>query len=173
MTDNPLGRPTLYTEELATFICAEIASGEKVSDICKAESMPSQRSVYTWLARYPEFSQQYAKAQADRTHAMAEEIMDIADDGRNDWMERNHGDNVGWVANGEALQRSRLRVDTRKWLMSKMQPKKYGDSLNLGNAGDEPFKVVNEIRRTIVDPKPNAGHPDGTSVQAAPETRKT
>jgi hypothetical protein len=156
MADKPAsktGRPTDYTVELATFICSEIASGEKVSDICQAESMPSQRSVYTWLAKYPDFSQQYARAQADRTHAMAEEIMDISDDGRNDWMERNHGDDVAWVTNGEAIQRSRLRVDTRKWLMSKMAPKKYGEKIELGTS-PEGFKVVNEVRRIIVDPKP-------------------
>jgi hypothetical protein len=134
-SSKPVGRPTLYTQELATLICSEIAAGEKVTDICQADSMPSPRSVYQWLAKYPEFSQQYAQAQADRTHAMAEDILAIADDGTNDWMERNHGDDESWVTNGEALQRSRLRVDTRKWLMSKMAPKKYGDKQQVEHSG--------------------------------------
>lgn len=148
------GRPTLYTEELAAFICSEIASGEKVSDICAAETMPSQRSVYTWLAKYPEFSQQYARAQSDRTHAMAEEIIDISDDGRNDWMERNFGEETVWVANGEALQRSRLRVDTRKWLMSKMAPKKYGEKIVQEQTGPDGGAIqhTHKIERLIVDP---------------------
>lgn len=58
---------------------------------------------------------------------MADEIKEISDDGSNDWMERNDGENVAWVANGEHIQRSRLRVDTRKWHLSKALPKIYGD----------------------------------------------
>jgi hypothetical protein len=59
---------------------------------------------------------------------MADDILEIADDGRNDWMEiiSKDGDSVGWRVNGEAVQRSKLRVESRKWLMSKMLPKKYG-----------------------------------------------
>lgn len=68
---------------------------------------------------------------------MAEDIMDISDDGSNDWMERNYGDKVEWITNGEALQRSRLRVDTRKWLMSKLAAKKYGDKLDMTTNGKD------------------------------------
>lgn len=139
----PGGRPTDYSPELAAKICSRIATGEKVSDICLDDSMPSPSSVYLWLTKHPEFSEQYAKAQADRSHVMAEEILDIADDGSNDWMERHHGEDTAWVANGEALQRSRLRVDTRKWLMSKMLPKKYGDKLTYdGTLAIHPLKEV-------------------------------
>lgn len=61
--------------------------------------------------------------------AIAEGLLDISDDARNDWM-RQHGKNdEGWVANGENVHRSRLRVDTRKWLLSKMLPKKFGDKI--------------------------------------------
>ncbi len=65
---------------------------------------------------------------------MAEEIVEIADDGRNDWMEvmSKDGESIGWRLNGEAVQRSRLRVDARKWLMSKLLPKKYGESKDDG-----------------------------------------
>ncbi len=61
---------------------------------------------------------------------MAEEIQDIADDGTNDWMEVNGREVTGWKENGESIQRSKLRVDTRKWLMAKMKPKRYGDAIN-------------------------------------------
>lgn len=135
-----MGRPSDYTPELAAVICSRIASGEKVSDICLEEIMPATSTVYLWLSKHKEFSDQYAQAQSDRTHALAEEIIDIADNGSNDWMERNYGDDEksSWVTNGEALQRSRLRVDTRKWLMSKMAPKKYGDKVAHTGDPDNP-----------------------------------
>lgn len=59
----------------------------------------------------------------------SDEVIDISDDGSNDWMERNHGEDKQstWTINGEHVQRSRLRVDTRKWLLSKLKPERYGD----------------------------------------------
>jgi hypothetical protein len=69
------------------------------------------------------------RAREEQADYFAEEILEIADDATNDWMERRdrEGNNIGWQENGEAMQRSRLRVDARKWLMSKMAPKKYGE----------------------------------------------
>jgi hypothetical protein len=72
----------------------------------------------------------YARAKDDCCYAMAESIVDIADDGSNDWMASNNPKNPGWMVNGEAVQRSRLRVDTRKWLLAKLQPRKYGENSN-------------------------------------------
>lgn len=68
---------------------------------------------------------------------MAEEILDIADDGTNDWMEKKDDEDncIGWRENGEAVQRSKLRVDTRKWLMSKLAPKKYGEKQEIKHSG--------------------------------------
>ena len=68
-----------------------------------------------------------------QTDAIFDENLEIADDGRNDWMERHGDEEAGWVANGEHIQRSRLRIDTRKWMASKLAPKKYGDKLDLNN----------------------------------------
>jgi len=69
--------------------------------------------------------------------AFEDELNEIADDGRNDWMTvtRRDGSEIE-VANNEVLQRSRLRVDTRKWIMSKILPKRYGDKLAVGGADD-------------------------------------
>lgn len=106
-----VGRPTNYTPDIATSICAEIASGRKVSEICEADDMPGERTVYRWLGVHDEFRQQYARAMEQRTEAMAEETLEIADNLLGD------------------PARDRLRVDTRKWLMSKMAPKKYGDKV--------------------------------------------
>lgn len=129
------GRPSDYNPEIAAAICAEIAQGKSLRTICAANDKPAVSTVFMWITRHPEFAEQYTRAKEDQATAMAEEIIDIADDGTNDWMAVNRGGNVAWVANGEALQRSRLRVDTRKWLMSKMVPKKYGERLTQEHEG--------------------------------------
>ena len=81
---------------------------------------------------------------------MAEEILDISDDGTNDWEEREIARGRTIIAlNTEAVQRSKLRVDTRKWLMAKMKPKKYGDTLDLTSGGDKlPAPIYGGISST-------------------------
>jgi hypothetical protein len=77
--------------------------------------------------------------------ALLEQIKDIAHDGRNDWeileADRNHQERV--VLNAEHVQRSRLRVDTLKWIMGKLAPKKYGDKIEVEQTGKT--RVVFEI----------------------------
>lgn len=121
------GRPSSFTQEIADEICERIADGESLRSICGGGAMPNKSTVFRWLGANEIFRDQYARAKEAQAEALADEIVDIADDGQNDWMERNAEDNAGWVANGEALQRSRLRVDARKWIASKLLPKKYGD----------------------------------------------
>lgn len=88
--------------------------------------MPAKSSVFLWLSKDKGFSDQYARAMESRTEVLAEEILEIADESAADFTETEDGKTV---FNGEAVQRSKLRVDTRKWLMSKMAPKKYGDKI--------------------------------------------
>jgi hypothetical protein len=92
------------------------------------------------------FSSQYAQARDTGLDAMADELLEIGDDGSNDWMERHGQDSAGWLANGEHVQRSRLRVDTRKWLLSKMAPKRYGDKLQHTGADGEGPIVIQTVR---------------------------
>jgi hypothetical protein len=107
-----------------------------VREIAALEDMPAQRTIFQWLAKNPEFAQQYTIAHDMRLEAMAEEIIEISDDGRNDWIERQVGENrTETVADHEHINRSRLRVDTRKWLLSKLAPKKYGDKMALTGDG--------------------------------------
>lgn len=132
---NKVGRPTTYTKELADEICEGITLGYSVRTVCNPDPMPAISTFYKWLREHEEFSKQYARACEERTEAMSEDLLDIADDGSNDWMEIHKGDYHGWQVNGEAVQRSKLRADTRKWLMAKMKPKKYGDKLDLTSDG--------------------------------------
>lgn len=131
--DNPKhagGRPTLYSEKLALKICERIINGESLASICRNDAMPCASTVYKWLDEKPEFLDKYAKAKEDQADTLADEMLDIADDGRNDWMARHdsEGNSIGWQVNGEHVQRSRLRLDTRKWIASKLKPKKYGEN---------------------------------------------
>jgi hypothetical protein len=115
--------------------------------------MPCVKTVFNWFDRYPEFLQQYARAKEESADALSDEMLDIADDATNDWMERLGDDEkpVSWAINGEHVQRSRLRIETRKWLASKLKPKKYGDKLALGGADDLPPVQVQEVLIRAVD----------------------
>lgn len=87
-----------------------------------------------WLdGSRPEFSEQYARAREAQADKLAEEALQIADDGRSDTYVDAEGNER---TDTEVIQRSKLRVDTRKWLASKMAPKKYGDKVAIGGAED-------------------------------------
>lgn len=130
------GRPSAFAQALADKICERLASGESLRSICRDEDMPNERTVRRWVYDDVEgFSPQYARARDIGLDSMADELLEIADDGTNDWMERQGKDGESYyVANGEAMGRSRLRVDTRKWLLSKIAPKRYGDSIAVTGA---------------------------------------
>lgn len=142
------GRPSTFTEEVADAICERIVNGESVRAICRDEGTPSMVTVFKWLRDFPSFAKQYALAKEMQAEALADEIIEIADDGTNDWMMVNRGDNEAWVTNGEALQRSRLRVDARKWAASKLLPKKYGDRLVHAGDKEEPMQHVVAVNPT-------------------------
>ncbi len=91
---------------------------------------------------YPEFLEQYTRAKKESADAMAEDILDIADDGSNDLMVIQKWHIEYEVENKEVTNRSKLRVDTRKWLMSKMQPKKYSEKVELLGNGEHPLSIV-------------------------------
>lgn len=131
----PAGRPTLYSPELADEICTQLAEGKSLRSVCKAESMPCVTTVFAWMRLHPEFLKQYARAKEESADYLAEETLEIADDGTNDWIASNDPENAGYRANGEHIARSRLRVDTRKWIASKLKPKKYGEKLDIAHSG--------------------------------------
>lgn len=131
----PGGRPCEYTQEIADEICAQLAEGKSLRTVCKAESMPSVTTVFAWMRKFPQFLKQYEISKAESADYLAEDTLDIADDGSNDWMATNDPENPGYRANGEHIARSRLRVDTRKWIASKLKPKKYGEKLDIAHSG--------------------------------------
>lgn len=146
----PAGRPSEYTQEIAARICEGLAEGRSLRDVCNADDMPAESTVRLWAVENREgFSAQYAKAREIGYHSLADDLLEIADDARNDWMERRGEEDAGWTANGEHIQRSRLRVDTRKWMLSKVLPKVYGDKQQVEHSGE---MTVSTIERRIVGP---------------------
>ena len=133
------------TDEIFMEICERMVEGESVRSICRDEHMPSIAGVLMYLSKDQARIEQYTRAMQMRADAMFEEILDISDDGTNDYMLRNAEDPTSVVLNGEHVQRSKLRVDSRKWALGRMNPKKYGDKTFVGGVDDAPIKVQNTI----------------------------
>lgn len=127
----------MYPDNIKESICERLADGQSLREICACEGFPGKSTVMRWLQADDEFRDQYARAKEIGVEALAEDILDIADDAQNDWMERKdpQGRNAGWVVNGESARRSQIRIDARKWLLSKLAPKKYGDRVDLNHSG--------------------------------------
>ena len=156
--DNPLtGRPTDYSDEIGEAICELIAMGYTIKQICLMPHINvSDRSVYRWLVKQDTFRQMYVRAREHQAERFAEEIIEIADDGSNDWMERElaNGNGTELVINHDHIARSRLRVDTRKWLMSKQASHKYGDNKNVNVTGTVNLQSIVEATMTPALPTP-------------------
>lgn len=132
----PQGRPTNYTEAIANEICERLAQGQTLRTICKDEHIPAESTVRWWVITDREgFSAHYTRARDLGLDAIAEELFDIADDGSNDWMTVGREGAEYQVENKEVTNRSKLRVETRKWYLSKLAPKRYGEKVehNFGN----------------------------------------
>lgn len=152
------GRPSDYSDEIAATICSRLAEGESLRAICLSDNMPSKTSVFRWLAINEPFRDQYARAREAQADHLVDEILAISDDGTNDWMERKdaEGENAGWQINGEHVQRSRLRVDSRKWFASKVAPKKYGEKIVQEHSGPDGGPIKTEVTRVemvVIDPR--------------------
>ncbi|WP_271896301.1 terminase small subunit protein [Candidatus Phyllobacterium onerii] len=136
-TKEPGKRPLEFKQPTADIICERIACGQSVREICLDENMPAMSTVFKWLSRVEAFAEQYARARDAQADTLFDEILTIADDGSNDFMERKDGEGgtLGWKENGEAIRRSQLRVDARKWMAGKLRPKKYGEKLDIEHSG--------------------------------------
>lgn len=133
-----MARPTDYCQEVADAICQRIAEGESLRAICRNDDMPALSSVFRWLSIHKEFSDQYACAREEQAESLADEIVGIADEECTTIRSSKHGDDEGDVEvvfDATAVARNRLRVDARKWVASKLKPKKYGDRTQIDHSG--------------------------------------
>lgn len=119
------GRPSKFTQALADRICERLAAGETLRAVCRDDGMPAPQTVIRWTRDREGFSEQYAKAREAGYALMADHLTEIADDKTGD------------------PARDRLRLDTRKWLLSKALPKVYGDKIaHTGADGTGPVALV-------------------------------
>jgi hypothetical protein len=122
------GRPTIYTRELAEEICCKIATTSKGVRKLSLENnhWPAPSTIFKWRLENNEFSDLYIKAKQNQVEVFIDEILEISDEVSNDQIENDNGK---IVANNEYINRSRLRVDTRKWLSAKLCPRLYGEKM--------------------------------------------
>ncbi len=126
-----MARPTEYNPELAELICERVATHDvglrRLTDMY--DDLPDKVTINIWRRKHPEFRSLYAQAKCEQIEFLTEDIVEMADDATNDWMEyydKQEGCSA-WKLNGEHVQRTRLRIDTRKWIACKLAPKIYGD----------------------------------------------
>ena len=135
-----VGRPCEYSDELGERICDLIATNpEGLRKLCEANDwMPTSETIRVWRWKNEQFSAIYAKAKLAQADLLVEDCIDIADNTDFDTITKTNKDGDDYeVANHEWIARSRLRVDTRKWLASKLLPKIYGDAIKVENLEDE------------------------------------
>ena len=143
-------------DELLNTIFKSIESGNSLRKAL-IENKLSSKTFYEWIDEKDENGnltewadekvKQYARACEDRAEAILDEMIDIVDDTRYDYIEMDTGENasehvIAQKPNYELIQRSRLRYDARKWLVSKLNPKKYGDKMQVGGDSDNPLVLT-------------------------------
>lgn len=122
-TPAKMGRPGLYTDALAEQICRMISEGKSLTEVCELEHMPARFTLYRWMREHADFNDAYTRAREERADLLAEEVLTIADE--------TTDANLG-----------RLRVDARKWAAAKLNPKTYGDKLQVD--GDMRVKLTDD-----------------------------
>lgn len=134
-------------QDIFDTICDSIINGKSLRKaLLDCENLPA-KTFFVWLRENEDFSKQYARATTERAELMFEDMFDIADDSENDYTETE----LGKVFNSEHLQRSKLRVDTRKWALSKLMPKKYGDKLDLTTDGEKIQQQTTNLTKDQID----------------------
>lgn len=132
----------VFSNALADEICLRVANGENLRQICRDKNI-AWHAVYAWLHRMPEFAKAYQAAREVGEECIAAECLEIADDGRNDFMKRELAEGVeAEVFNAEHVQRSKLRIETRLKLLAKWNPKKWGDRITHAGDANSPVQLV-------------------------------
>lgn len=141
---------TLYNpQDFYDEICAWIADGKTLRAYSRQEGKPSHTLIYEWIDADKEFGLRFARARDAGHDSIAEECLEISDDGSNDTYETEDGERV----NSDHIQRSKLRVWTRLQLLAKWNPKKYGDKVQNEVSGPDGGPIPTELTIKFVDTK--------------------
>lgn len=126
----------MFNQDKADAICARLADGESLSAVCRDEDMPAESTVRMWaMDDVCGFAAQYARARELGYEHHAEKILSLADECRPGVKRTTKPDGSVEEVEGDMVERSRLQIDARKWLLSKMLPKKYGDKIEHEHKG--------------------------------------
>ena len=120
------GRPTIYKDSTVKAICLRLSMGQSLNVICKLDKYPKKTTVYRWLQENEIFRDKYRHAREMQQENFLDEIIEIADDSKDDYIEKQGKNGSYTQLDAEHVQRSRLRIDTRKWVMERMSSRKYG-----------------------------------------------
>lgn len=133
---------SIFTPALFTLICDRISRGESLSAVCRDPEMPHKSTVLRWLREMPDLRDRYVQARDDLMEYWASDILEIADDGTLDVIPglNKYGDEV-MVPNHANVQRDRLRIDSRKWLLARLKPQVYGDRVEVDVSGEIQHRV--------------------------------
>lgn len=146
-TKKKMGRPSIYTPALAAEICSRLAEGESLRSICRDESMPSLAPIFLWLAQKPDFAEQYARAREEQADVHADAIVAIADETPEvEEVVDRHGNVVDMKLHSAYVQWQKNRIDARKWVASKLKPKKYGERVQVAGDAESPIKIEAEVK---------------------------
>lgn len=125
-----------FSQELFDDICTHISEGRSLRSICAQSNMPSTAAFMKWLNKDPALVEQYARAMESRGEHMFEDMLTIADNTEKDIIVLEDGREI---VDHNVVSRDKLRIDTRKWILSRMNPKKYGDkaAVDVTSGGDK------------------------------------
>lgn len=136
-----------YSAEITARICAEVAAGESVKEVCRQAWAPNEKTHYRWMAAYPEYRDAITAARATGIERHADEIIAIADGAASALVDDTgkpilHDGQPVLMPSNEATNHARLKIDARKWIMAKLLPKKYGDKVEHEHSGGVTVEVV-------------------------------
>ena len=129
-----MGRPTIYSEDMALEICERIANGRSLRSVCLDKDMPAMSTVMDWLNQIDDFSEQYRRACEDRETTHFEEMLTIADEVAPETAE---------------VARAKLRIDTRKWVLARMNPKKYSDKAQEEDRNNQAVDLMAQLMKEL------------------------
>ena len=143
-----MGRPSIYSQDLADEICVRLSSGESLRSICRDDHMPAQSQVYVWLNAKKDFAEQYARAREEQADTHADEIIAIADeDPELNPIRDKDGNIIDLKIDSGYVAYQKQRIEARKWTAAKLRPKKYGERVT--HAGDDESPLVLENNMNV------------------------
>lgn len=144
----PAGRPSSYNAEVAADFLTEISTTRKsLQTICDSDNrFPDPKTIYRWMLANEEFRQGYARAKEDQTQILEDEILDIADNTKEGVIVTEKPDGVE-IKRSDMLEHRKLQIESRKWLMMKLKPKKYGEKIQQEHSGAVGVQLVHSIPR--------------------------